>query len=161
MTSDERIEIAARLRKTRGIMAFVEALGIDPDSDWRWMYASRSVADSRRRISERLRYCSGFFCSDTFEGFYARLNRCLFGDNGWNRPDSDVFKRLADLMDPTCHIVLRYGDSDFTDEPHYVCSRCGREGIDIYERKDYTLEGIIDHANYCSYCGARVVDGQP
>ena len=35
-----------------------------------------------------------------------------------------------------------------TDEPHYVCSRCGREGI-------------VDHANYCSYCGARVVDSQP
>ena len=34
MLSDERIEIAKRLRKTRGIMAFVDALGIDVDSDW-------------------------------------------------------------------------------------------------------------------------------
>lgn len=45
MTSDERIEIAKRLRKTRGIMAFVEALGIDLDSDWCWENVSRRVAD--------------------------------------------------------------------------------------------------------------------
>lgn len=35
-TSEERREVAERLRKTRGIMAFVDALGIDPDSDWCW-----------------------------------------------------------------------------------------------------------------------------
>lgn len=45
MLSDERIEIAKRLRKTRGIMAFVEALGIDLDSDWCWTDVSRRVAD--------------------------------------------------------------------------------------------------------------------
>lgn len=35
-TSDERREVAARLRKAREIMAFVDALGIDPDGDWCW-----------------------------------------------------------------------------------------------------------------------------
>ena len=45
MTSDERIEIAARLRKAHGIMAFVEALGIDPDSDWAWTDVSKRVSD--------------------------------------------------------------------------------------------------------------------
>lgn len=45
MLSDERIEIAARLRKTRGIFAFVSALGIDPDGDWCWENVSRRVAD--------------------------------------------------------------------------------------------------------------------
>ena len=45
MTSDERIEIAARLRKAHGIMAFVEALGIDLDSDWAWTDVSKRVAD--------------------------------------------------------------------------------------------------------------------
>lgn len=65
---------------------------------------------------------------------------------------------LADLIDPTCHIVLRQSDSDFTDEPHYMCSRCGKEAVYVYERRDYTLAGIVSHARYCSYCGARVVD---
>ena len=45
MPSDERREVAARLRKTRGIMAFVEALGIDLNGDWYWTDVSRRVAD--------------------------------------------------------------------------------------------------------------------
>lgn len=44
-TSEERRDVAAGLRKTRGIMAFVEALGIDPDGDWCWTDVSRRVAD--------------------------------------------------------------------------------------------------------------------
>jgi hypothetical protein len=44
-TSDERREVAERVRKTRGIMAFVDALGIDVDSDWCWTDVSRRVAD--------------------------------------------------------------------------------------------------------------------
>jgi predicted RNA-binding Zn-ribbon protein involved in translation (DUF1610 family) len=44
-TSEERREVAERLRKTRGIMAFVEALGIDFDSDWCWTDVSRRVSD--------------------------------------------------------------------------------------------------------------------
>lgn len=45
MTSDERREVAERLRKTRGIMAFVDALGIGFDSDWCWTDVSRRVSD--------------------------------------------------------------------------------------------------------------------
>lgn len=44
-TSDERSEVAERLRKTHGIMAFVDALGIDVDSDWCWTDVSSRVAD--------------------------------------------------------------------------------------------------------------------
>lgn len=44
-TSEERREVAEELRKTRGIFAFVEALGIDPDGDWCWTDVSRRVAD--------------------------------------------------------------------------------------------------------------------
>jgi DNA-directed RNA polymerase subunit RPC12/RpoP len=65
----------------------------------------------------------------------------------------NIFDILADLIDPTCHIVLKPSDSDFKDEPHYLCSKCGKEGIDVYE-----IAGIVCHARYCSNCGARVVD---
>jgi hypothetical protein len=44
-STDERRDVATRLRKTRGIMAFVDALGIDHDSDWCWTDVSRRVAD--------------------------------------------------------------------------------------------------------------------
>lgn len=43
--SEERREVAERLRKTHGIMAFVGALGIDFDSDWCWADVSRRVSD--------------------------------------------------------------------------------------------------------------------
>lgn len=44
-TSDERIEIASSLRHTRGIREFVDALGINLDSDWYWTDVSMRVAD--------------------------------------------------------------------------------------------------------------------
>ena len=46
-SSEERREVAERVRKARGIMAFVDALGIDLDGDWCWPDVSRSVADLR------------------------------------------------------------------------------------------------------------------
>lgn len=44
-TNDERREVAARLRKTHGIKAFVKSLGIDLNGDWYWTDVSRRVAD--------------------------------------------------------------------------------------------------------------------
>ena len=95
MLSDERIEIAKRLRKTRGIMAFVDALGIDHDSDWCW---------------------------------------------------TDVSRRVADLIDPTCEM------DDAGDVPASVkdnlntffCSECGAP---VYNDMS---------PSYCPYCGCRV-----
>lgn len=45
MSSNERREIAERLRKTQGIKAFVKSLGIDLNGDWYWTDVSRCVAD--------------------------------------------------------------------------------------------------------------------
>ena len=90
MTSDERIDVAARLRKAHGIMAFVEALGIDLDSDWCW---------------------------------------------------TDVSKRVADLIDPTCHVVPF--DEESMRLPH--CSRCGQPILKPWP-------------NFCPNCGARLVE---
>lgn len=88
-TSEERREVAERLRKTRGIMAFVEALGIDPDGDWYW---------------------------------------------------TDVSRRVADLIDPTCHL-LPSSDGGFG------CDRC------------YTwFPSMKEKQRFCPECGARVVD---
>lgn len=93
MTSDERIEIAARLRKTHGIMAFVDALGIDEDSDWCW---------------------------------------------------TDVSRRVADLIDPTCHLWPSHDGG-------FGCDRCFTWFPDMKKKP-----------GYCPACGARVVtdDGE-
>ena len=97
MTSDERVEIAARLRKARGIMAFVEALGIDLDSDWAW---------------------------------------------------TDVSKRVADLIDPTCHVVT---SGERRGRPiGSVCSVCHAP---LYPSTTWA-HGM----RYCTQCGSRVTD---
>lgn len=95
MTSEERREVAARLRKTRGIMAFVEALGIDPDGDWCW---------------------------------------------------TDVSRRVADLIDPTCY-VKEYGHPDeFRVVKGCSVCHCG------------WYEDVFDRPyRYCPHCGRRVV----
>lgn len=41
MSSEERIEIAAKVRHANGIFAFVTALGIDVESDWYWTVAAK------------------------------------------------------------------------------------------------------------------------
>lgn len=92
MTSnEERREVAARLRETRGIMAFVDALGIDVDSDWCW---------------------------------------------------ADVSRRVADLIDPTCHMV----DTDHEYEDSIRCDVC-----------QMTFNRPWEPFKFCPNCGARVV----
>ena len=77
-----------------------------------------------------------------------------------NNSYSDVFSRLADLIDPTCHMSWEYGNGDddtneymdniaFTPEDTVACHcrACGE--VFRYDR------GIVP--NYCPNCGARVV----
>lgn len=94
---NERREVAEELRKTRGIMAFVEALGIDPDGDWCW---------------------------------------------------ADVSRRVADLIDPTCH-----NQNPRASDGCFCCSEC----LFLYEPTDWSAcrNGFL----YCPRCGARVVRG--
>lgn len=99
LTSDERREVAARLRKTRGIMAFVDALGIDPDGDWCW---------------------------------------------------TDVSRRVADLIDPTCEVssVETYDDELGQLDGWEFHLTCGHS----VKRPYY------EAPSYCPECGARVVE---
>lgn len=91
-TSDERREVAERVRKAHGIMAFVDALGIDVDSDWCW---------------------------------------------------TDVSRRVADLIDPTCNVK---DDNRWSSDFDYVCRDCGEHF------------STCDEPRYCPGCGARVVN---
>ena len=58
---------------------------------------------------------------------------------------SDVFSRLADLIDPTCHLV----EVDDEGKTSYVCSSCGNFGSEEVQ--------LLDSFNFCPVCGARVV----
>lgn len=96
-TSEERREVAERLRKAHGIMAFVEALGIDLDSDWAW---------------------------------------------------TDVSKRVADLIDPTCHVVT---SGEWRGRP--IGSACS-----VCHAPLYPSTAWAHGMRYCAQCGHRVVD---
>lgn len=130
MTSEERREVAERLRRQLKYMRDNDSYREDVDVLGCGNTAYRNIAWA---VDENSNWEKGLY--------------------------THIVERLADLIDPTCHIVLRQSDSDFTDEPHYMCSRCGKESIYVYERNDYTLAGIVSHAPYCSNCGARVVSG--
>lgn len=116
------------------------------------------ISDERYEVAENLRHLAIGHYIRYKEQFFDELAETVVGFEDYHDFNT-VIEKLTDLIDPTCHIVLKPSDSDFNDEPHYLCSRCGKEGIDVYERVDYTLAGIVDHANHCSYCGARVVSG--
>lgn len=62
-----------------------------------------------------------------------------------NNSYSDVFDRLADLIDPTCHIVETVEDG----RTMYVCSNC-------YSCKSED-KNQFSKFRYCPSCGARVV----
>ena len=95
--SDERREVAERLRKTRRIMDFVYALGIDFLGDWCW---------------------------------------------------ADVSRRVADLIDPTCHVVGTISMDWQDGSTVYIHSMsCG-----------HTREtSLPEPPAYCDECGAMVV----
>ena len=97
MTSDERTEIAEKLRKAHGIMAFVEALGIDLDSDWAW---------------------------------------------------TDVSKRVADLIDPTCEMEPMPACVPHHRFSRWRCRKCG-----LVSFTPFNATG----PRYCPYCGHRWV----
>lgn len=63
-----------------------------------------------------------------------------------NNSYSDVFNRLADLIDPTCHMVdSKWDNGECT--WGCICKECGAK----FEHK------CAAFLNYCPRCGARVV----
>ena len=116
------------------------------------------VAKRWREIGERLdknppTSLTGTACITLFE---------LLGSAGIrdNNSYSDVFNRLADLIDPTCHMSCKYGNGDdetdeymdeiaCTPEDTVACHCHECDWVFRFER------GIVP--NYCPSCGARVM----
>lgn len=61
------------------------------------------------------------------------------------RCSKSVMEVLADLIDPTCHLV----EVDNDGKASYVCSSCGNFGSEEVQ--------LLDSFNFCPACGARVV----
>ena len=72
-----------------------------------------------------------------------------------NNSYSDVFSRLADLIDPTCHVdVIRQCEIENVTRYTAECSSCGAVFGDFTTRQK--ARAAI-HSAYCPHCGARVV----
>lgn len=91
--------------------------------------------NNRKEVAKRLRsYADCFDFGDSNPYWY--VQKAVFGDIKIHN-DCKLFKRLADLIDPTCHQVI--------EDETQVCSECS---------------GDLDEGygwDFCPNCGARVV----
>lgn len=55
----------------------------------------------------------------------------------------------------TCRVEMRQSDSDYTDEPHYVCSECG--GFIPVNERDPETKAPLNTSKFCPNCGRAVV----
>ena len=132
---------------------------------------------SRAEVAKNLRYISS--CTpriQSLEHFRSALEDELFTGPG-HANYTDIFLRLADLIDPTCKYlpcvcVTWVDDNDEEHEEENLeefgysenayCSVCGfemmagEEGWFDYECKEHG-NLLIPNFNYCPNCGARVV----
>lgn len=106
-----------------------------------------ATREERLEVAERLMEYSHALGSDTCDEFYTRLNLAIFGDGGLARPDRGIFRRLADLIDPTCRMT-NTSSCNGLGMWGCVCSACGAN-IEYLRAKSI---------NYCPHCGARVVN---
>lgn len=115
------------------------------------MTSREEVAKKLRRIEEDVDYETAFMEIDTIIGTKDNYSFSFF------------FNRLADLIDPTCHMSCECsnGDDDtdeymelIADTPEDTVA-CHCHACDIVFRFE---RGIVP--DYCPFCGARVVQDE-
>lgn len=115
---------------------------------------SRVTSDERRDVAKGLRYIASCIPRiQSLEHFRSALEDELFtGPSHANY--TDIFTRLADLIDPTCEGVEEREDDGIDAPPRYTshCGNCGQMWDETF--------GIPRFPMYCPNCGARVVRGR-
>lgn len=110
---------------------------------------------SREEVAKKLRKSGeymGDFKKDHYYGFYQiaediGLNEDNFFDE-WELIRAKC-NRLADLIDPTCHLALDEELSQELQGEMFRCSKC-----------DAAFPRINGEYRYCPNCGARVVSDE-
>lgn len=113
------------------------------------------TSNERRRVAERLRDAADYpgYEIRYMEQFIGELREDVFSDLCSDADYSEIFQRLADLIDPTCR--------DIGDIHVFVCSKCGCE-LDVDDREGEPTMwdgGAPAVPRYCPNCGSRVVNG--
>lgn len=107
-----------------------------------------ATSEERREVAKRLRDYAGVGDFDTFSEFYTKLNEVLFESEVWFETDGEIFDCLADLIDPTCHAVLKHVVVDEWYRHTRITLTCSVCGIPLDK---------LFWARFCPNCGARVV----
>lgn len=100
------------------------------------------TSDERREVARMLRWFASLHGNVACVTVERTLNLDYSDGFGGGAVTSESVRRLADLIDPTCHVVPF--DEERMRLPH--CSSCGNPILKPWP-------------NYCPDCGTRVVSG--
>lgn len=117
------------------------------------------TSDERREVAAMLRWLAsdpgaqtrGPYGPDT----YAITCDVIFGEPCYGPSEPQFLNRLADLIDPTCHVVRKqvYVGGPQMYKTLWCCSECG---LPLAESKYKGHRPFVEE-NFCPHCGARVV----
>ena len=119
---------------------------------------SRVASQNRQSIAKSLRYIASCLPPvQSLEEFRSALEDELFTGPG-HASYTEIFARLADIIDPTCEVVGVPDNEEFMIRvvSGFTCKKCGHTAL--VNRDCGKWE---DPLNYCPNCGARVVNDVP
>ena len=119
---------------------------------------SRVTSQNRQSIAKSLRYIARRLPPiQSLDEFRSALEDELFTGPG-HASYTEIFARLADLIDPTCEVVGVPDNEEFMIRvvSGFMCEKCGHTAL-----VNRNCGGWEDPLNYLPNCGARVVNGVP
>lgn len=119
------------------------------------MTMSSVTSQGRQSVAKSLRYIASCLPHiQSLEEFRSALEGELFTCPG-HASYTEIFARLADLIDPTCEVVGVPDNEEFMIRvvSGFTCKKCGHTAL--VNRDCGKWE---DPLNYCPNCGARVVN---
>ncbi len=106
----------------------------------------REIAGKLRSLDERIEGMPSMCTKQEHDAMALRAIRAVVGKG-------DIFHLLADLIDrPTCRSIYAETEGMGGCENGFKCSECGNT-VEDYE--GYRISGEF---NYCSKCGAEVIE---
>ena len=128
--------------------------------------------NDRTKLANELRKAGQELDADANASMRDALIKIDLIANGFNHDYKfePLFKRLADIVDPTCRIYwvdtsTNTRDTGYNPDGYYTCSQCGcefgdytSEVWDTYQASYYEGEPPFE---FCPHCGARIIIDEP